>query len=145
MRRVSRRAPAFGPQLAIAPSGAALLAWSTYRGEIFSAGRRPGKRFGLARQFGKTVRNGYIPDLQIAVDSLGRGVLGWVQSRPGSKAHARGAFRSARGRLLQPRDLGRADSMGNQATGALDRRGRARLIWRRAATVKVTRARFPRP
>jgi hypothetical protein len=143
MRRVSRRAPAFEPSVAIAPSGAALLAWRTYQGEIFTAGRRAGKRFALARKFGKTVRNGDISELQIAVDSLGRSVLGWLQSRPGTNGHARGAFRSARGRKLQPRDLGRADELGNQATAALDAHGRARLIWRRASTVRVTRARFP--
>jgi hypothetical protein len=143
VRRVSRRAAAFAPRVAIAPSGAALVAWSTYQAEIFTAGRRPGKRFGLARQFGKKVRNGFISDLQIAVDSRGRSVLGWLQSHPGSRAHARGAFRSAGGRKLQPRDLGHGDSMGNQATAAFDAHGRARLIWRRAPTVQVTRARFP--
>jgi hypothetical protein len=143
MRRVSRRAPAFSPYVAIARSGAALVAWSTYRGQIFAAGRRPGKRFGLARQFNKPVRNGFIDELQIAVDSFGRGVIGWVQSRPSTSGHAHGAFRSTRGRKLQPRDLGRGDNMGNQATATFDVHGRARLIWRQAARVKVTRARFP--
>lgn len=144
VRRVSRAAPAFGPRVVIARSGAALVAWNTYYGEIFAASRRPGKRFGLAQQFGATLK-GYFSGLQIAVDSLGRGVIGWLQTRAGgsSRTRARGAFRSIGGRLLQSHDLGQADGMGTQGMAGLDSRGRARLVWHSGVYVRATRAHFP--
>jgi hypothetical protein len=143
VRRISRQTPAFAPLVAIARSGAALVAWNTPSDKIFAVSRRPGQRFGLARRFGSLPRGARVSDLQIAVDSLGRAVIGWVQSSPGRDEHAFGGFRTAAGRLLQRHDLGRADNLGNQGTAAFDAHGRARLIWRRAAAVSAVRARFP--
>jgi hypothetical protein len=139
-RRVSRRAPADSQSVAIAPSGAGLVAWNTFYGEIFAANRLRGGVFHQARRFGPKLRGHAINDVEIAVDSLGRAVVGWTRTGPG---HVVGAFRSARGRLLGRYDLGSGEELGSQATAALDAHGRARLIWRNAGAVRVVRARIP--
>jgi hypothetical protein len=144
MRRVARGSLPSSPRVAIARSGAALVGWNLYAGKIFTASRRPGKQFGAARQFGRTHAGDLISGLQIAVDRLGRGVVGWVQSRTVSSGRAHAAFRSrAAGRALQSRDLGPADTMGSEGKAALDEHGRARLIWRKGAAVVAGRGRFP--
>jgi hypothetical protein len=125
IRRVSGAAPAYDPRPAIARSGATLVAWYTNTGQIFT--KRP--------------KDTYVTDVQVGVNSLGRGVLAWVDAPPGKNYHARGAFRSRGGRLVQARDLGLAGSIGEAPT--LDRRGRARVIWRQAEAVRAVRARFP--
>jgi hypothetical protein len=142
LRRLSGAPSAFEPRAAIGPSGAAVVAWHTSLGKIFTAAGRPGKRFGPARPFGKRPKDTYVAAMHLAVDALGRGVLAWVDGPPGSNAaQARGAFRSRGGRIVEARNLGRADNVGQDPT--LDRRGRARVIWRNAETVRAIRARFP--
>jgi hypothetical protein len=142
LRRLSSTPSAFEPRAAIGPAGAAVVAWHTSLGKIFTAGGRPGERFGPARRFGKRPRDTYVAAMHLAVDSLGRGVLAWVDGPPDSKAaQARGAFRSRKGRIVQARNLGQADNVGQDPI--LDGRGRARVIWRNAETVRATRAHFP--
>jgi hypothetical protein len=145
VRRVaSHNGPVFAPRVAIAPSGAVIVAWGTAGGRLLAAGRRPRGRFGLARQFGATVGRGFIDDVQVGVDSSGRSVIGWTQEGPGAVEHLHAAFRSRAGRATLTRDFGPATDLGVQGTAALDARGRARVLWRRGGIVSAVRGRRAR-
>jgi hypothetical protein len=134
-----------GPVLAIGSSVAAVAAWATPRGKLLVSSRRPGGRFGAARRFDRNGRKTSVEQVEVAVDSLGRAVIGWIQDRPSGERRFFGAFRSPFGVRSHVRAFGRADYIGTQRSAAIDASGRARLVWRAPSGVKVARAPYPGP
>jgi hypothetical protein len=146
-RRISRRGGSYGQaRVAIASSGAAVIAWSSRRGKLLASTRRAGASFGRARSlFG--VRRGYINDVQVAIDATGRSVFAWSEYRPRRyDDQIFAGFRSADGRVGPRRHLGEAVvNLGFENSVALDARGRARFAWARPTGVSAARARYRVP
>src|SRR4051794_27969377 len=131
------------PAVAIADSGAALAAWPTTRGSLLVSGRHPGGQFAAASRFDHNGRKTSIDDVELAVDSRGRSVLGWTQQKRSHGQQFFGAFRSPFGVRSHVRRFGRGDTVGTQRTAAIDASGRARLAWRVGGRVKAARAPYP--
>jgi hypothetical protein len=146
-RRISGRGGSYGPaRVAIASSGAAVIAWDSRRGKLLASTRRADGSFGRARSlFG--VRRGYVNDVQVAIDAAGRSVFAWNEYRPNHyEDQIFAGFRSADGRLGPRRHLGEAVlNLGLENSVALDARGRARFAWARTSGVSAARARYRVP
>jgi hypothetical protein len=144
VRRLSQGGSVFGAAVAIARSGAAITAWNDAAGQIFAADRRPGgAAFGNGLAFGPRLANTNIEGLQIGVDLAGHAVIGWIQRRSGGVPTVIGAFRSLDGRRIGAHGLLFANSLGAQATAALDEHGFGRLAWRTGGTVNAGLGRGP--
>lgn len=129
--RTQQQAP--GP-LAIAPSGAAALAWSPDRSGVLLA-RSPGRGapFGKPRRVVRPRRDGYDVDSQIAIDSAGHTALAWRLDRG-----LRTAVVDPDGRRHDVRTFTwDAYALARSGTGVIDAGGRATLAWLGSRYVRV--------
>jgi hypothetical protein len=141
IRRVGRAGPLGAPQAAIGPSGAGVVVWEQARGRLVAAGSGPGGVFTHARKFFSNARHEIFGDVELAVNSAGRALIAFERRPYSTRTTFAAAFRSRRGRRSRLHDFGRHHLLGSQHTGALDARGRGRLVWYRRRAVEAARGR----
>jgi hypothetical protein len=146
--RVVARTQTDEPQtVAIAPSGAAAVAWTRERpGMLLATSKGPGRPFRDASfVVGPRGNRDETSSPQLAVDAAGRVAIAWLSydSPEGDRVHA--ALVDGSGRLLRHnRFRGYNADLGLQLPAAFDERGRATLAWKRGAYVRAATARIDR-
>jgi len=143
VRRMTRRGTFSDPEVAIAPSGAAVVGWNRAGRAIYTAPRRPGRGFGPARQFGAALRRPGLGGVRVAVDAAGRALIVWNQ-RKRRTSHLMGAFRTGGGRRFGFHDFGWGNTDSAQSPVTLGARRLARVGWRFGASVHAARGHIPR-
>jgi hypothetical protein len=134
-RRLSQRGTYASPDVALASTGAALVAWDRLNKRVLVAARRPGGGFGSVRGFSPLSESPVYPP-QVAVGPSGRGLVTWEASGGGGRA----AFRDLDGRRVGLRRFGRGLVPG----AVLDGHGIGRVASKQAGSVYAFRETFPR-
>ena len=148
-RLVARRVGALGPDydapnVAIAPSGAATVAWEPSNREVVATARLSGGDFPAARSVVHPRHPNHVRALQLGVNSHGKAVIAWLEDRITGKPTIVTVFRAASGQTTVPtRVAGPAYSLEMAGgTAAIDRIGRATIAWSSGASVFGSRSSF---
>src|SRR4051794_36065770 len=134
-RRLSQRGSFESPHVALASTGAALIAWDRVGKRVLVAARRPGGGFGDARGF-SALNESFVYSLQVGVAPSGRALVTWLTHT----GQAQAAFRDLDGRRIGLHQFGQGLGPG----ALLDTHGIARLALRRPGGVYAFRGSFPR-
>jgi hypothetical protein len=132
-------------RVAIAPSGAAAVAWAR-DDEIFLAARSAGEGFRAAFTLDEVAAPGTpVGFPSLAVDSRARALLSWPYTVNPGEERLRSVYVHASGNVLAAGDVAAptppfALSTGGPRTAALDGTGRATIAWRREHDLNVSRA-----
>jgi hypothetical protein len=139
-RKVMDGVPGGTLDVDIAPSGAAIAAWSDRDddgggthvepapGSIVTTYRPPDESFRDVRAFRPTAVPVFVMGIALAVDSKGRSVIGWeAQPQMGAVVRSYAAFQVRGGEFRDVRRLG--TGFATYRGAAIDARGRAHLAW----------------
>lgn len=146
VRRIARTNQDYFPSVAIDGSGAAAVAWPTQR-DLMVATAAPGARFNRAKPvFGPRRSDLLGSAVEVAVNARREVVLAWTSERRGRDTiHA--AVQTASGRLTHSARLARGVerlTLAGAGGAALDKRGRATVVWRHNRDVRVASITVPR-
>ena len=123
---------AFNPQIAIAPDGAATVAWQRYDGanDIIQAGTRPpGGSFGAAVNLSAAGQNASEPQIEVAPDGAATAV--WRRSN-GANQIVQAATRPPGGSFGAAVDLSAAGQSAGSPQIAIAPSGAATAVWQRS-------------
>jgi len=123
---------AFNPQIAIAPDGAATVAWQRYDGanDIIQAGTRPpGGSFGAAVNLSVAGQNASEPQIEVAPDGAATAV--WRRSN-GANQIVQAATRPPGGSFGAAVDLSAAGQSAGSPQIAIAPSGAATAVWQRS-------------
>ena len=138
--RTIARTPSNDLRLAIAPSGAAAVAWSPYRGLRLATSRGHGRPFRRAVTVDRGRERDYITETEVAVDSRGSAAVAWTDAGKLRLALVDAAGRTTR----RARFESTAHHLSGQGTGTFDERGLATLAFTKHRYVRVAQLRVDR-